>query len=94
MEDYQYSPLSDRDGDIRLLRVEKLQDGTISCKLKSYHLGTQPDLPNSTLKYTALSYTWGDETIKVRILLNEKILHVTSNLEKALQSLAEDETLG
>ncbi|KAK0108095.1 hypothetical protein ONS95_002916 [Cadophora gregata] len=89
--EYQYSRLSTNE--FRLLtlhpRFSVPQDASreeqpVSCTLRSYRRDQSPP-------YKALSYTWGDASVKVPILVNDSTLHVTSNLFTALEHIrAED----
>ncbi|PVH80534.1 HET-domain-containing protein [Cadophora sp. DSE1049] len=88
--EYQYSPLGT--DQFRLLtlhpRVSDPQDASqevlsISCTLRSYPRDQSPS-------YCALSYTWGDASIKVPILVNDSKLYVTANLFTALEHIRED----
>ncbi|KAI1474392.1 HET-domain-containing protein [Daldinia eschscholtzii] len=73
-----YTPLSN--SDIRLLTVESCDEGSISCYLHKIPLSVE-------LKYTALSYVWGDQSTKKVIKLNEHLFPVGTNLYKALQDI-------
>lgn len=89
--EYQYSPLGPNQ--FRLLTLhprfpdpqyEALQEERpISCTLKSYPRIKSP-------AYRALSYTWGDLSVKIPILVNNKTLRVTTNLFTALEHIRED----
>jgi len=79
-EEYQYSPLKNPKSDLRLIKIHGEQDDPVSCTILPYEAG-------DPLTYNALSYTWGDSSIKVQILLNGKRLFVTTNLEATLRNL-------
>lgn len=40
--------------------------------------------------YGALSYTWGDQSVKVPIIMNDQVMLVGQNLEAALRALSSD----
>lgn len=56
----------------------------VSCTVSHVSLDQPPD-------YVALSYTWGDASQKVRILVNEAHFYVTKNLEVALAHLTPED---
>ena len=67
---------------IRLLRfLRDSGDEDIRCTIKEY------DVVSDSIPYIALSYVWGDATIRHPIFLDGKIAHVTSNLREALAHL-------
>jgi len=78
---YPYTNFSTiRDG-IRLLDLQPgSSDDQICCSLRQVSL-------RGDLKYTALSYTWGDPTETRLILLNGYLFTVTVNLKDALLHL-------
>jgi len=65
--------------EIRRLRLESEGD-ELRCELFYEKLGTRPS-------YVALSYSWGDEARRKRIVLNGKPFSVTTNLEEALRQM-------
>jgi hypothetical protein len=80
-----YNPLSQNALEIRLLRIQPCSnstenDNSIKCDLETISLKNQP-------QYTALSYTWGDQSVKFPISVNGKTVHVTENLNDALLRL-------
>ncbi|XWW96149.1 hypothetical protein V2A60_004121 [Cordyceps javanica] len=75
-----YSPLNPDNFEIRLASVENASDGTISCQLETVSLRDEP-------LYGALSYVWGDQSVKETILVNGQEVSVTVNLAAALQKL-------
>lgn len=76
-----YDKLSQEAREIRILFLLPGDvDVDISCKLVTVSLDNLPD-------YEALSYTWGDPTVKVPIRVNENVLQVTPNLNNALRHL-------
>lgn len=85
---YQYRPLRPKKEEIRLIRIEDYDSqipasddrNTICCSLQHAYLQESP-------RYTALSYTWGDPTIKADIILDGQRIQVTKNLELALRNL-------
>ncbi|GAB1316392.1 hypothetical protein MFIFM68171_06602 [Madurella fahalii] len=44
--------------------------------------------------FAALSYVWGDESMRRDIILNDKVVSITANLERALRVLARDGVFG
>ncbi|XXG95638.1 hypothetical protein Hte_001906 [Hypoxylon texense] len=78
---YQYSPLEESRGEIRLLELHSGDfDDDINCSIRHAALA-------STLEFTALSYTWGDPKIRKAILLGGEAFEVTVNLFDALRHL-------
>ncbi len=78
---YQYSPLEESKGEIRLLELYSGDfDDDINCSIRHATL-------SSTLEFTALSYTWGDPKICKAILVGGQIFEVTVNLFDALRHL-------
>ncbi|KAI1119469.1 heterokaryon incompatibility protein-domain-containing protein [Nemania sp. NC0429] len=78
---YQYSPLEESKGEIRLLELHPGDSGKgIQCSLRHATLA-------STLEYTALSYTWGDPKNLKAIVVDGETLEVTANLFDALRHL-------
>ncbi|CZR54897.1 uncharacterized protein PAC_04782 [Phialocephala subalpina] len=81
MYDFKYTPLKNPATDLRLvLIVPARKQDHLSCILNS--------IPDGHLqKYQALSYTWGEGTTKVQILLNGQRFMATPNLATALRSM-------
>lgn len=81
-ETFKYSALQQDQDCTRLVRVEPAEkdDDPISCTIVNVAFGDRPE-------YQALSYMWGDDTDKVKILLNGAEFRVTQNLFDALQFL-------
>lgn len=79
---FYHSPLDTSTDGIRLLTLEKAIDLEVSvtCSLQHVTFAQKP-------KYEALSYTWGDETAKKRILINGKEFEVGRNLYDALKHI-------
>jgi hypothetical protein len=77
--DFEYSPLRN---DFRFLELVPGPSlcADIHCKLQDYQLDSAPP-------YEALSYTWGDGKSECRILLDEKLFYVRTNLRDALRRL-------
>jgi Heterokaryon incompatibility protein (HET) len=78
---YRYSPLIESRNEIRLLDLQpgKLHDD-IRCHLHHATL-------TASLAFTALSYTWGNPTVRKTICIDGDILEVTINLYDALQHM-------
>jgi hypothetical protein len=78
---FKYSPLDRENNEIRLVRINKgsPSSDTLSCELQ--HFSLDDNYPH----YNALSYTWGDATDTVPILLDHRRIDVTKNLFHFLQ---------
>ncbi|KAH6699847.1 heterokaryon incompatibility protein-domain-containing protein [Leptodontidium sp. MPI-SDFR-AT-0119] len=78
--EFRYKPLVNLSTDIRLVTLQPAlsDEDQIRCELEA------TDITNA--KYDALSYAWGDVTIKSPILLCGLPFLVTINLERALRS--------
>lgn len=78
---YHYKPLDDSTSQIRLLRLLPSEDkiGPLRASLHTACLSPTP--PN----YEALSYMWGDTTMKYPLHVGDKILDITQNLFDALR---------
>jgi hypothetical protein len=78
-ESFSYSPLDPNVDCIRLVIIEaaKPHSNMISCRLQHVTFAQKP-------KYEALSYTWGDQLVEGRILLDGKLFEVGRNLMHAL----------
>jgi hypothetical protein len=83
---YQYSPLSDRLNNIRLIRLlpAEIESAEIRAELLEYSLAKSRKLRHS---YEALSYVWGDANPPRSVLIGDDYLHVTPNLHAALIQL-------
>jgi hypothetical protein len=81
-ESFSYSPLDPDVDCIRLIIIEaaKPDSSMISCRLQHVTFAQKP-------KYEALSYTWGDQLVEERILLDGKLFEVGRNLMHALRYL-------
>ena len=78
---YRYGQLSGVNS-IRLLRfLPDSGDEDIRCTIKEY------DVKSESIPYIALSYVWGDATIRHPISLDGRVAHVTANLREALTHL-------
>ena len=78
-EMFQYSPLEDPTGQIRLLRIRRAFELSqkLSCKLRTHDRAAAP-------RYNAISYTWGDPTPTRAIYVNGYTLMVRQNCQYAL----------
>ncbi|CZR67011.1 uncharacterized protein PAC_16910 [Phialocephala subalpina] len=88
MSNFRYTPLRYSERDLRLVRIEHGQeDEPPSCSIVVF--SPEPHQPHYYWypKYEALSYTWGDASIKFPMFLNGKLFMATRNLERALRSL-------
>ncbi|TGO59941.1 hypothetical protein BOTNAR_0154g00170 [Botryotinia narcissicola] len=72
-----YHPL--KDGEIRVLGIEP---GTFD---EPIHCTLSPCLLDDNPKYQALSYTWGDPSIRAPITVDGHVSMATTNLESALR---------
>ncbi|KAF7197273.1 Heterokaryon incompatibility protein 6, OR allele [Pseudocercospora fuligena] len=73
--------LQDASTQIRLLRIlptEKSASGLITCELST------TSMASAAGRYVAISYTWGEETPVVKIVVNEQVVHVRHNCWYAL----------
>lgn len=84
--DAEYSPLSNDRTEIRILTV---LPGTwadhIECKL------TTESLDDPNLIYHALSYAWGHHSNLSSILVNDRVVTITTSLEAALRQVRQDD---
>jgi hypothetical protein len=74
-----YSPLDYSTGEIRLLTIQphNLSSTRLRCELRQVPL-------DKTLKFQALSYVWGDESVKHSIVINGENIDIRPNLYSAL----------
>lgn len=72
-----YEPLDKQKREIRLLEIISDREPPI-CKLRTVSLDDNPT-------YAALSYVWGDATIKEDIVVNGSTVQITTNLKAALK---------
>jgi hypothetical protein len=77
-----YVPLALNLRQIRLLQIQPCSETSapIECTFQTFNL-------TKALKYTALSYVWGDPTITEHVVINGKALAITVNLYSALWHL-------
>ncbi|KAK3348944.1 heterokaryon incompatibility protein-domain-containing protein, partial [Lasiosphaeria hispida] len=77
-----YQPLDEASQTIRLLRIHPPSESSseLECTLFPARLEGNP-------QFTALSYVWGDPTIKETIIVNGWPIKVTINLATALRHL-------
>jgi hypothetical protein len=89
MPRYQYSPLSERLNNIRLLRLlpAETEDFDIRAELLEYSL---TESHKSRHSYEALSYVWGDCDPPRTVFIGDDHLDVTPNLHAALIQLRDD----
>jgi hypothetical protein len=78
---FEYARLPLLDGQIRLLTVELLPSGKAIGMLKTFDFDDAPP-------YRALSYMWGSELNKIKVLVNGAALKVTESLHEFLQLYA------
>lgn len=79
---FEYTPIKTTVDGVRLLILEPARDSTtlINCRLIQVTFAQKP-------KYEALSYTWGDETIRRKITIDGYDFTVAQNLFDALVHL-------
>jgi hypothetical protein len=80
VKQYKYSPLQPRE--IRLLSLQSgqnLPDGVLRCQMIHASLDDR-----SRLEFAALSYTWGDPTRNIPILINNKSFQLHESAHQAL----------
>lgn len=79
---WQYTPLDKSHQEIRLLEIipGSTQDCVLACRLQTESLNDEPT-------YVALSYVWGDASVKEEIALDDKPFLVPVNLAAALKAL-------
>lgn len=76
-----YQPLDIVRREIRLLEIEPAEfDDAISCNLHTVSLDDDPS-------YEALSYVWGDPTIRDTVSVQGSLVRITTSLRSALQYL-------
>jgi hypothetical protein len=76
---YTYEPLEHPDNSIRLIEILSVSP-QINCQLKTFSIENPP-------AFTALSYVWGDASIKEAIIIDGKVLEVTQNLAGAIRDV-------
>lgn len=75
-----YDTLNSEQREIRVIEiVTSPYTGNVQCKLRTVSL-------NSELRFSALSYVWGDRNITETIVVNGREVSVTRNLAAALRS--------
>ncbi|KAB2568678.1 Heterokaryon incompatibility protein 6 [Lasiodiplodia theobromae] len=87
---FEYQPIDTSNNEIRVIYLQALEhpqdpadEPVIRCTLENARLGRG-------LRYTALSYVWGDPNITKPILVNGRPFPATINLETALRQLASE----
>ena len=78
---YRYRELSGVNSIRLLLFLPDSGDEDFRCIIKEY------DVKSESIPYIALSYVWGDASIRHPIFLDGRIAHVTANLREALTHL-------
>lgn len=77
---YEHKPLDTTKQRIRLLKLEKGNEGYIRCTINTFNIETAPP-------YQALSYVWGPPNPVRYILVGEKRMIIQSNLYRCLLNL-------
>lgn len=72
---YKYQPIGQNE--IRILMLHSGSNSNLKCDLKHFTLDQAP-------KYEAVSYCWGDSTLRVNITCENQILSITQGLHSAL----------
>ena len=87
--DLQYAPLDRIQASIRLVSVlsKYSESGLLQCEIKHAILPTGSKNPFKFLKYSSVSYTWGDGAKSDEICLNGKQFMVSRNLWEFLDSI-------
>jgi hypothetical protein len=81
-EDLRYQALPDEKACIRLLRILTADEkDPLKCEMTIFAKDQAPP-------YCAISYTWGDATTNISIIVNEQRLEVRGNCEYALRQAA------
>jgi hypothetical protein len=80
MSAYAYSPVSK--SEIRLVTFQTTDQQHLKASIKNVQLN-----PDEPIKYTALSYCWGNSTDRVEIPCDGKILSITSSLHEAILAI-------
>lgn len=87
---FEYQPIDSSNDEIRIIYLQALEhpqnssdEPVIRCSLENARL-------DRGLRYTALSYVWGDPNITKAISVNGKPFLATVNLESALRQLASE----
>ena len=76
---FEFTPLPDARTHIRLLEVQKVEDGkAVHCRLSEWALEHAPS-------YDAISYTWGDSGLTTEITVNGKPMEVRQNCDYVLR---------
>ncbi|CAH0044728.1 unnamed protein product [Clonostachys solani] len=81
-EMYTYSPVTD--SEIRLVTFTQAKKGELEASIQ--HVTLNSDDP---IKYTALSYCWGDPSTLVDVPCDGKVLSITTSLHEALCEIVE-----
>lgn len=76
-----YEPLSRESYEVRFLALVASPSARIEFTVQKHSLVFNPP------RYVALSYCWGDESIRSDIVVNGQVVSVTANLEEALQGI-------
>ncbi|KAE8443174.1 hypothetical protein EG329_002272 [Mollisiaceae sp. DMI_Dod_QoI] len=79
---FQYTPLDGNRSSIRLLRLLPGPDASWPVRCSLFHTTLETAPP-----YKALSYTWGDKSISLPIVVDSDNIFITGNLKHALQRL-------
>ncbi|KAL8707614.1 MAG: hypothetical protein Q9220_007401 [cf. Caloplaca sp. 1 TL-2023] len=81
---FQYQRLHD-DNQLRVVTIlPGLTDEPISCQM---HVHAHSDSGEDEVPYEALSYVWGNSTVRIQIVCDSALIEITQNLHIALQHL-------
>jgi len=86
---YRYSPLS-RPGNIRLLRLLPREQDSEQLRGELFEYNPRKKVKGTCL-YEALSYVWGNEVGSQSIIIDNRCVEITSNLQLALLHLRDDD---
>lgn len=88
LPNYSYTPLDTSKPSIRLLRLQRNEQGSISGLLESFPLD-DPERP----VFRTLSYVWGPKVFPHNILINGCSFPILSSLQPFLEIICDDEKL-
>jgi hypothetical protein len=97
LPEYEYVPLDQSKSEIRILQLKpdpNNADGPLTGSLLSLSLDKSKTAVSAASvegmarrTFSALSYTWGPPVFDGRIIIDGKVLHITSALERALRQI-------
>jgi hypothetical protein len=87
MDPYAYSPLPDANGTRFLRLLPGSHEAEIDCDLFPVDFHQLFPVYSKYGEYEALSYVWGDKSVRKNIIVNGRSLGITTNLHAALLRL-------